>query len=102
MTNLKESEIQSQILDYLKIKHIFHYRQNTGALETKSGRFMRFGCKGSPDIVCIINGRYVGVEVKASHGQQSPDQKIFEANLRNAGGDYWLVRSLEELISKLK
>lgn len=87
------------------MSRIFHYRNNTGATvigEGKGKRFLRFGAKGSPDIVCVINGNYVGIEVKGLKGYQSPDQKSFQEGLEGAGGRYILARSLDDVIDGLK
>jgi hypothetical protein len=92
----KEAEIQRTILDWLAAKRIFHYRQNTGAVRAED-RFFRFGTPGSPDIVAVIGGRYIGIEVKAPRGVQSPAQREFEGRLRTAGGVYVLARSLEDV-----
>jgi hypothetical protein len=62
---VKESETQKQILDYLALKRIFHYRNNSGAFVDSQKHFYRFGALGSPDIICVIKGQYVGIEVKA-------------------------------------
>jgi hypothetical protein len=53
-------------------------------------RFMRFGSAGSPDIVCVIGGQYIGIEVKRKGGKQSEAQKEFQASLETAGGEYCL------------
>ena len=89
---------------YLKMKGIFHYRNNSGAMVSEykgKQRFMRFGAVGSPDIVAVINGQYVGIECKMGKGRQSSNQKEFEQNLLKAGGAYWLIRDVQELIIKL-
>ena len=87
------------------MSQIFHYRSNSGAAvvgEGKGKRFLRFGTKGSPDIVCVINGNYVGIEVKGMKGYQSPDQKLFQEALEEVGGRYILARSLDDVIEGLK
>jgi len=99
-----EKYTQKQILDYLEIKKIFHYRNNSGAMITNNnGRrgFLRFGAVGSPDIICVINGIYVGIEVKGDKGKQSENQKTFQENLEKAGGVYILAFSLEDVINGL-
>jgi hypothetical protein len=58
---MKESETQKAILEWLAWRKIFHCRNNSGAI-------------GSPDIVCVINGQYVGIEVKAPKGKQNESQ----------------------------
>lgn len=98
---MKENDIQRQILDYLTIKRVFHYRNNSGGMtKIYNGRkmFMRFGEVGSPDIVCVINGQYVGIEVKKPGGKQSDNQKMFQEKLEQAGGKYILAYSLDDII----
>lgn len=75
---MKESDVQRQILDYLKLKGIFH-----------------------PDIICVINGQYVGIEVKAAKGKQSEHQKDFQQTLEAAGGKYILAYSLEDVLERI-
>lgn len=98
---MSESQIVSSCLDLLKLKNIFSYRQNSGALKTERGGFIRFGTKGAPDIVAVIKGQYIGIEIKKPKGVQSPGQKEFQKNLEKAGGQYWLIRSVEELLLKI-
>jgi hypothetical protein len=102
---MKESHVQRQILDYLALKGIFHYRQNSGAFaipETANHarRFFRAGVPGVPDIICVIKGQFVGIEVKAPKGKQSEHQKEFQRKIEAAGGRYVLAHSLEDVISE--
>jgi hypothetical protein len=85
---MKESDVQRQILDYLARKGIFHYRNNSGAFKRDDGHFYRFGALGSPDIICVVDGRYVGIEVKAPKGKQSEHQKAFRRISKRRGGIY--------------
>jgi hypothetical protein len=94
---MKESYVQRQILDYLALKGIFHYRNNSGAFKRDDGHFYRFGALGSPDIICVIAGQYVGIEVKAPKGKQSEHQKVFQDALEQAGGKYLLAHSLDDV-----
>ncbi len=73
------------------------WRNNTGAFQDKTGRVVRFGCPGSPDLLGIIRpGRFLGIEVKTSTGRQSEQQKSFMKMVESMGGIYLLVRSVEE------
>lgn len=97
---IKESDLQRLILDYLTAKRIFHYRNNSGAMVSEyqgKKRFMRFGLVGSPDIVCISGGRYIGIEVKGTGGKQNDNQLIFQQEMMRAGGLYILAYSLEDV-----
>lgn len=95
-----EKDIQNQITDYLKIKNIFHYRNNTGSFN-RDNHFYRFGAVGSPDIICVIKGQFVGIEVKKKGNYQSVSQKQFQTSLEKAGGKYILAYSLEDVINNL-
>jgi len=65
-------------------------------------RFMRFGALGSPDVVCVINGIYVGIEVKGTGGKQNENQKAFEKELHEAGGWYILAYSVDDVSKMLE
>ena len=96
---IKEHDVQKQIQNWLDAKHIYHWRNNTGAFAGTHGgksRFIRFGKKGSPDIFAIIRGRIIGIEVKGEKGFQSQVQKEFEVEFTRAGGVYLLCFSLED------
>jgi hypothetical protein len=60
--------------------------------------FYRFGALGSPDIICVINGQYVGIEVKAPKGKLRDSQVEFQKNLEAAGGKYILAYSLDDVM----
>ena len=96
----KEKDVQKAILDYLTLKGIFHYRNNSGAMMSDAGHFVRFGAVGSPDIVVVDDGNYIGVEVKGTGGKQSENQIAFQKELESAGGVYILAHSLDEFIKR--
>ena len=94
---MKETDIQRAILEYLALRKVFHWRNNSGAYKTATGGFIRYGTLGSPDIMCCVNGNLVGLEVKQPGGRQSDHQKAFEAGLLAAGGRYHVVHSIDEV-----
>jgi hypothetical protein len=99
-----EASLMKAVLQLLKLRGVFFYRQNTGAVQaTYKGRsrYVRFGAVGAPDIVCVIRGRYVGIELKAGKGKQTEDQLAFQVNLEKAGGAYLVVRDAAELATWL-
>jgi hypothetical protein len=71
-------------------------------LSIRQKHFDRFGALGSPDIICVIGGQYVGIEVKGPKKKQSEHQKAFQQALEGAGGRYLLVYSLEDIIVLLR
>lgn len=96
-----EADIQKLIVDWLAIKHVFCYRQNAGAMSgSHKGKrwFVRFARPGASDLVAVVKGRYIGIEVKTAAGEQSRAQREFETELTHAGGIYVLARSLEDVV----
>ena len=91
-----EAAILKSIIDYLRLRKVFFWRQNVGGYKTSTGQFIQYGTKGAPDI-CIIKSGFIGLEVKKQNGKQSPDQKAFEAALMAAGGRYHVVRSIDDV-----
>ena len=50
----------------------------------------RYGKAGIPDIIGCINGRFIGIEVKAENGKPSPLQ-IRNVKLINEAGGYAVI-----------
>ena len=95
-----ENEIQKAILEYLKIKKIFCWRNNTGAF-TKGDHFYRFGYKGSSDILGILpGGRFLAIEVKARSGKLREEQKEFIDAINQNGGLAFVARSVDDVIAQ--
>jgi penicillin-binding protein-related factor A (putative recombinase) len=97
-----EKATQHACLQFLEASNIFHYRNNSGAMVSEYNgkkRFMRFGASGSPDIIAVINGRYIGFEIKDTKGKQSESQIAFQKNLEKAGGAYHIIKSIDDFIS---
>ncbi len=97
----KEQGILNAILQYLTLRNVFHYRNNVIGFQDSRGHFYRSGVPGAPDIIAVIGGCYVGIEVKRINGYQSDHQKRFEKQLNDAGGRYILVHSVDELHEKV-
>ena len=95
----EEKQIQNSIEDYLSYKKHFFWKNNSGALPTKTGGFIRFGAVGSPDICLIFKGQFFALEVKGKKGKQSPGQIEFQNGLEKVGGLYFIVKSIDDVIS---
>ena len=98
-----ESIVLKQCLEYLQIRGIFVFRNNTGAL--KAGRrFIRFGFPGSSDILGILpDGRFLAIECKREKGGRlSEAQKDFISRINDNGGVAMCVHSLEELQENMR
>lgn len=100
---LSESSVQKQITGTLEKMGAFFWRNNTGCILSfykGKRRFIKYGKVGSPDIIAVINGRFVGIEVKGPKGVQSPEQKEFQKQLERAGGKYILASSWEDFLAQ--
>lgn len=72
------------------------WRNNVGVAEHRGAR-VRYGLAvGSADLVGILNGRFVALEIKTPTGRASPEQKLWLALVRRHGGFAAVVRSVEE------
>ena len=110
---ITESDIIRAVNDYLQIqrnqKKLMFIRNNSGAFPIDDGknkrRYIRFGDKGSPDFLVWINNGYslyslrsIAIEAKSDIGKQSIDQIEWQTDFERLGGEYYIVRSIEELI----
>lgn len=109
----KESGVLRDVLEYLRLAGITHYRNNTGAARYGK-RLVRFGVAGMPDVVGILPsgvaadgqevqpGRFLGCEVKAEDGRLSQLQRACLDNIAAAGGLALVVRSVDDLRAALR
>ena len=120
---ITESDIIRAVNDYLQIqrnqKKLMFIRNNSGAIPIVDGknkrRYIRFGDKGSPDFLVWISKlksfpdgnfhsqlisylRSIALEAKSDIGKQSIDQIEWQADFERLGGEYYIIRSIEELI----
>jgi len=73
------------------------WRNNCGTAEIR-GYPVKFGVAnpGGADLIGIYNGRFVAVEIKTPTGRQSPDQKRFQSLVESKGGEYVILRSVDD------
>ena len=98
----KETHLQNDCLMYLKAKKIFHYRQNSGALKTEKGFYRFTSISGLPDIISIINGKFVGFELKLKGNYPSRNQKETHKKIKQAGGEVYIIHNLKELANAVE
>lgn len=95
-----EKDIQRAILQYLSLKRVFHWRNNTGAFTGEHNgkrRFVQFGAVGSPDIFAVKDGKIYGIEVKRPGGKMSEKQRLFKFDFEGNGGIYRLAESIDDI-----
>lgn len=95
----RESVILAQILRYLEMRRILHWRMPVqGVMRSSRGRvsFSKSPIAGFPDIAGIHHGMFFALEVKTSSGKVSDLQDAWLRDLNSAGGYACVVRSLAD------
>ena len=89
-----EAATQRQLLAILgPVAGLHVERTNTGvAVDPRTGRHVRFGTPGAPDVRLTVAGLAVAIECKSSTGRQSEQQRRWQAAHEAAGGVYLLCR----------
>lgn len=85
-----ESAIQKKISDYL-----------AALPECWTCKVMAANKRGVPDILAVISGRFVAIEVKAPGGKPSKLQLAQLRRIEAAGGIAILAESVDEVIAYL-
>lgn len=101
-----EKEIQNDILDFLKIVGVFCWTNNNiGVFDPVKKIYRKSNSKhslrGISDIIGVIDGRFLAIEVKSKSGIISPEQRIFLAKINEQGGIGFVARSVEQTIDSL-
>lgn len=87
-----EKDIKRAVRTYLKIA-------NWKVLNI----FQGLGCEpGISDLICIKDGFVLFIEIKTKTGKQSEKQIAFEMAIRERGGMYAVIRSVDELVGYIK
>jgi len=77
-----EGKVKRKVVGVLKKHEVWYFfPANNG-----------FGKSGIPDIIAIVDGHFVGIEVKSATGKPTELQKICGKQIEEAGGT-WLVVS---------
>ncbi len=99
-----EHAIQLQIMEYLALKGIYAWRNNSGTLRDRRGIPVRFGKVGSADILGVApDGKFLAIEVKRPGGSWGvqPAQEAFLQEITRRGGYAGVATCLEDVDSIL-
>lgn len=100
---IPESVVLGSCLSLLSILGIYAWRNNSGALLDCRRRIVRFGLKGSSDIIGICpDGRFLAIECKRENGRVRPEQKKFIKKIIENKGVAAIVHNTDELMEVLK
>ena len=103
---LSESRIQEQIVKTLrKIDNLIVFsvpNELAGSQARRMSQFIRTGLlAGVSDLIVIYHGAVYFIEVKTQKGKQSDRQKRFQTKVERQGFDYYIVRSVQDVLSIL-
>jgi hypothetical protein len=108
MRQYRETDIVRDCLAWLRLRGVYCWRQNQGAVTAVRGqrrRFFRFAsAPGISDLLGLLrpSGRLLAIEVKRPGGQLRPEQEAFLDVIRSNGGLALCVHSLGELQAALE
>lgn len=95
---MSEGVILAQCLEWLALRRVFCWRNNTGCYRTATGAFVRYGHPGSGDILGLLpDGRFLSVECKTATGTQRKNQRLFQKMVEKNGGVYVVARGTTDL-----
>lgn len=95
---MKESALQDRIrLALGSVPGLVLWRNNCGTAEIR-GYKVKFGVAnpGGADLIGLWNGRFIAIEIKTETGRQSEDQRRFQELVTAKGGEYVILRSVED------
>ena len=94
-------------LQYPQYRNLLHHSPNGGKRNVReAARFKAMGTRaGFPDLLLLVPRQpynFLAIEMKASKGRQSDNQKQMQADMEAQGGIYVVCRSLDEFIGIIK
>ena len=93
-----ESSVKAACMGWLAHHNIFVWRNNTGAIKTEGGYWLRFGLKGSADIIGMTRGgRFLAIETKSAIGELTDEQRDFRDAVMRNGGLFIISRGIDDL-----
>ena len=93
MSDLSETEIQRQVLNFLKAIKVRAWRNNTG----RRGGVSYGLCKGSSDIIANFHGLFTAIEIKKPGEEPDEDQWKFINDVIADGGIGFYACSVDEV-----
>jgi hypothetical protein len=93
-----ERAVQKAVVAYLRARNCLVAVTDAGAAYKAGAFFGESLPAGWPDVTGLLpDGRFLGVECKATGGRQSPSQKQMEQEIRKRHGLYVLAWGVEDV-----
>lgn len=91
------NELTNAIQQYIQLIGGDAFRINTtGIYDENLGMYRTSGStKGVSDLVAVIKGKFVGVEIKVGSDKQRPMQLKFQLRVEKAGGIYIIAKDFD-------
>jgi len=99
---ISEKYLQNQIIEYLNVNTDGMFWQNDSIGIRGRKRENRYRPNGIADILGVIDGHAVAIEVKTPKGKILQSQIAFSEKFRRSGGSYYVVRSFEDISELVK
>lgn len=98
----RHTSLVNACLWWCKAHGIKAEKMNSGAIEGKHGRFVRFGFPGCPDILGTMpGGTSIAIECKTGTGRLTPEQDEYRRDVESLGAVFVLARELDDLARAL-
>lgn len=98
-----EREISKSILEYLTLRKVFCWRNNTGGFLDKRDHYYKFGKTGSGDILGLTKtGQFFSIEVKRPGKKPTDAQVEFMDRIAFNGGIAFVACSIDDVIQILE
>lgn len=101
-----EKKIENEILSFLKMIGVYCWKNNSVGVFDPVKKVYRkpnniHHINGVADILGVMGGRFLAIEVKSPKGVISPEQRIFIARVNEEGGIAFVARSVKQAADQL-
>lgn len=101
-----EKEIQNQILSFLRSIGVHCWQVYNGSVYDSVKKTYRksrspYYVRGVSDILGILDGRFLAIEVKSEKGRLTDEQRVFLRRINDEGGVGIVGRSVKQVALEL-
>lgn len=90
------NSLTEQIRHYINMCGGYAMRVNVSGFFRENVGYIKSGSTvGVPDLLCVLDGRLIGIEVKTGKDFQSDEQKEVEGRIKKAKGLYIIARDFD-------
>ena len=100
--NNEEHRLQCAIVNYLRMNNFFVFAiPNGGNRDARTGKMLKDegALAGAADLLLMMHGRVIYIEVKTGKGTQQKSQRNFQAAAEWYGHEYMIWRSVDDAIA---